>query len=72
MKYDDVGNIWSVDLGALSNGDRGRCFERAKQVVESAEDPKQRAVAVAAGRFRRKYLASKIGSGLAVTTQIQR
>lgn len=71
MKFQDIDNIWTVDLTALSNADRGRVyFERAKQVVKSAlADPVQRKAAVEGQRFRRAYLIEKIGSQPAVTTQ---
>lgn len=71
MRFDEVANIWTVDLSALSNADRGRVyFERAKQVVrEALSDPAERLQAVEGRRFRRSYLVDKIGCQPAVTTQ---
>ena len=71
MRYDDIENIWNVDLTTLSNADRGRLFyERAKAIVEQAlADPTLRAQAVDGTKFRRDYLIERIGSGPAVTSQ---
>ncbi|NUU41856.1 hypothetical protein [Tardiphaga robiniae] len=71
MRYREIENIWTVDVSALSNADRGRVFyERAKQIAEEAlTDPTARSVAVVGSRLRRKYLASKIGSGTSVMNQ---
>jgi|GEM_PF-1034173 len=71
MRFADVENIWTVDLSALSNADRGRVyFERAKQVIrEALADPVERERAVQGQRFRRAYLVERIGCRPAVTTQ---
>lgn len=71
MKFTDIENIWTVEVAALSNADRGRVyFERAKQVVADAlADPAKRENAVDGKRFRRDYLVERIGSQPAVTTQ---
>lgn len=71
MRFEDIENIWTVNLSTLSNAHRGRVFfERAKQVVsEALECPELRALAVDGRRFRRDYLVTKIGSQPAVTTQ---
>ncbi len=71
MKLSDIGNIWSADLSLLSNADRGRVyFERAKQVVKSAlSNPKERRLAIVGNRFRRDYLAQKIGCAYSATSQ---
>lgn len=71
MRFADIENIWTVDVSALSNADRGRVyFERAKQVVaEALRNPAERKRAVEGRRFRRDYLVEKIGSQPAVTTQ---
>ncbi len=71
MRLAEIENIWTADLSALSNSDRGRIyFERAKQVVANAlADPAARALAVEGERFRRAYLIEKIGCQPAVTTQ---
>ncbi|PZU70079.1 MAG: hypothetical protein DI554_00820 [Sphingobium sp.] len=71
MKFEDIENIWTVDLSMLSNAHRGRVFfERAKQVVQEALDrPELRDIAVEGKRFRRDYLIERIGSQPAVTTQ---
>lgn len=71
MKLADIDNIWSADLSLLSNADRGRVYyERAKQVVQSAlSDWKERRIAIAGKRFRRDYLAQKIGCAASATTQ---
>lgn len=71
MKFTSIENIWTVDVSLLSNADRGRVyFERAKQIVAQAlTDPSERKVAVVRARFRRTYLAAKIGAQSAVTTQ---
>ncbi|MDR6661330.1 hypothetical protein J2W51_003916 [Tardiphaga robiniae] len=71
MRYAEIDNLWTVELSTLSNADRGRVFfERAKQVIEETLlDDKLRSVAVAGGRFRRNYLASKIESGRAAMNQ---
>jgi hypothetical protein len=71
MRYCEIENIWTVDVSSLSNADRGRVFyERAKQVAEAAlNDPTERSVAIAGSRLRRKYLATKIGSGTSVMNQ---
>lgn len=71
MKLADIDNIWSADLSLLSNADRGRVYyERAKQVVQSAlSNPKERRLAIEGNRFRRDYLARKVGCGLSATSQ---
>lgn len=71
MRFDQINNIWTVDLSALSNADRGRVyFERAKQVVrEALSNPAERLQAVEGRRFRRSYLVDQIGCQPAVTTQ---
>ena len=71
MRFDEIENIWTMDLSELSNADRGRVyFERAKQVVrEALSDPAKRLQAVDGRRFRRSYLVEKIGCQPAVTTQ---
>ena len=71
MKLADIDNIWSADLSLLSNADRGRVYyERAKQVVLSAlSDSKERRIAIEGNRFRRDYLAQKIGCASSATTQ---
>lgn len=71
MKFEEVDNIWVVDVEALSNSDRGRLyFERAKQVVATAtSDPNERRRAVKRGRLKRAYLVEKIGCGSAVMAQ---
>ena len=71
MKFDDIENIWDVELALLSNADRGRLFfERAKVVVEEAlADPNLRAQAVDGTKFRRDFLAARIGCGPAVANQ---
>lgn len=71
MKLADIGNIWSADLSLLSKADRGRVYyERAKQVVRVAlSDPKERQIAIEGHRFRRDYLAEKVGCALSSTTQ---
>jgi hypothetical protein len=71
MKLADIDNIWSADLSLLSNADRGRVYyERAKQVVQSAlSDSKERRIAIESNRFRRDYLAQKIGCSSSATTQ---
>jgi len=71
MRFADIDNIWTVDLSALSNADRGCVyFERAKQVIrESLADPLERERALQGRRFRRAYLVEKIGCRPAVTTQ---
>ena len=71
MRFVDIENLWTVDVTALSNADRGRVYhERAKQVISDAlADPAKRKFALAGTRFRRDYLVHKIGSQPAVTTQ---
>ena len=71
MKLADIDNIWSADLNLLSNADRGRVYyERAKQVVQSAlSDSKERRIAIEGNRFRRDYLAQRIGCASSATTQ---
>lgn len=71
MRFDEIENIWTMDLSELSNADRGRVyFERAKQVVrEALSDQAKRLQAVDGRRFRRSYLVEKIGCQPAVTTQ---
>lgn len=71
MRFADLENIWTNDLSALSNADKGRVyFERAKQVVKEAlADPKKRAQAVSGKRFVRAYLIEKIGCQPAVPQQ---
>ena len=71
MRLAEIENIWTSDLSALSNVDRGRVyFERAKQVVdESLVDPVERERAVRGRRFRRAYLVERIGCRPAATTQ---
>lgn len=71
MKYDEINNIWTANLDALSRADRGRIyFDRAKQVVEKAlDDPCGHPEAFRAGRFNRTYLTEEIGAGPAVATQ---
>lgn len=71
MKFADIENIWTADLSALPNADRGRVyFERAKQVVGDAlADPAERERAVEGTRFRRAYLVERIGCRPAVATQ---
>ena len=71
MKFTDIGNIWTVDLSALSNSGRGRVyFERAKQVVnETLADPVKFEQAMRGRRFKRAYLIKEIGCQPAVTVQ---
>lgn len=71
MRFADLENIWTDDLSALSNADKGRVyFERAKQVVQEALiDPKKRVRAVSGKRFVRTYLIEKIGCQPAVPQQ---
>lgn len=71
MKYSEIENIWSIDLGCISNADRGRIYyERAKQVVQEAlSDPKERLLAIEGDRFRRDYLVGKVGCAYSATSQ---
>lgn len=71
MKFRDIANIWSEDLRALSNADRGKVYyERAKQVVsESLTDSTKRAKAVYGHRLRRRYLIEEIGCSASAVTQ---
>lgn len=71
MRYDEIENIWTVDLRALSNADRGKVFfERAKQIVgKSLASPSTHAEAFRHGRYSRSYLVERIGAQPAVTTQ---
>lgn len=71
MRFEDIENIWTVDLILLSNGDRSRVYyERAKQVIgEAMANPTEVLGAVKGTRFRRAYLVEKIGCAASVTTQ---
>lgn len=71
MKFAELGNIWTSDLGGLSNTDKGRVyFERAKLVVADAlADKNERVRAVKGRRFARHYLVKKIGCQPAVAQQ---
>lgn len=71
MRFQDITSIWTQDLTALSNADRGKVYyERAKQIVsEALADSRKRVKAVDGQRFRRDYLIEAIGCAASAVSQ---
>lgn len=71
MSFENIENIWEIDMNSLSKFERGRIYyERAKIVVEEAFSTSESlANAVRNKKFRRDYLANRIGSTPAITSQ---
>jgi hypothetical protein len=71
MRFDQIDNIWTVDVTTLSNVDQGQLyFERAKWIVaEILSDPTKRSVAIQGSRIRRSYLHRLIGCRAGALTE---
>lgn len=71
MKLGAIDNIWKVETRGLSNAVLAQVyFERAKAVVAHAlADRGEREAAVRGQKFRRKYLAQRIGAQYSVMFQ---
>lgn len=74
MKFEDVANIWDLNLSVLPRPVRGMVYyERIKQVVcEIRDDPEKRQRFISGGRVSRVYLLERAGCKRSTLTQNHR
>lgn len=74
MKFEDIANIWSVDLSTLSNAARGQVyFARVKYLVDQFfVKPQISSEMINGNRFCRTHLRKAVGCRPAILSQNRR